>query len=265
MSFLRVLTWVIPVASATRTLVPIGSRKACLAGGERDCATEHIVQLDVTTAPMSGANADALEGLLDGQSHVFPLETDLFAYSGLGPISFTATISALQSKHSLVSASITIARWVVDFMVAPSMWAVALWRWNGAVWVHYVVNSSGHKWINGVRNDATGTAWLTFDTALGIVQLDGAPDFFDGLSFLSFHPSDAFVAALFSFMGASELPAADALTYDGDVFLNASATVAMVASDVACISVPHNAVNEDGAWDRRARVLSFRLTQVPRT
>lgn len=263
MSFMRILQqWVVPVAKATRSTIVVGERGGRLAGGERDSACRELVAVDVVTRPMAGDEADALVGMLKGLGHVFPFDDHLWSLPGLPPLAgFVATISAVQSKHGGTSASITLAQWPVDFVIAPAVWTVILWRWSGAAWVHYVVRSDGAKWVDGVRNDGAATAWLTFDTALGVISLTGSPTFYDDAFFFPAHVTAALVAALYAYMGADALPHPRKLTYDGTIF-EGGEVLTMNAFDVEFASVPH-VPRGASAWDVAAGVVSFRLLEVP--
>lgn len=264
--FVRVLgTWTIPIEadSVDRTLVRAGERAGRVEGGQEDRSRGQGVEISATSGVLSGEDADALEGLLLGLAHVFPFDAHFFSKAGLAPLATSgATISAVQSKWGGFSASITLLQWAVAFVIAPGVWTVALWRWSGAAWVHYVVRSDGAKWVDGVRNDAAVTTFLTFDTALGVISLSGSPHFFDDAVFFPFKLSTAAVATVRAAMVAGAFPHPGALSYDGTIFQNSEVKV-MRASGVENVEAPHsNTSSGSQAWDRRGARISFTLREV---
>lgn len=95
----------------------------------------------------------ALAALMAEDWHHFPFNAHFWSQDGIGPeAGYTASIV------SSTYANITAATWDTE-LVGP--WTVMGFHANsGDPNEHFVVRSDGAKWFDGVRNDATATAWL---------------------------------------------------------------------------------------------------------
>lgn len=168
MPFLTVNGIELPVSTdnARFSREEIGARERAFDGSLRSHrrATKRRIDLAIPV----GADADtmhAYEGLLRGDGHVWGFETGfgLYSYKGLGPSAgfMGATQSGTGGKYG---GKLTLAATTGTITFAtglPGKWSVMVWRFEGAAWVHYVVRSDGAKWVDGVRNDAASTGWLS--------------------------------------------------------------------------------------------------------
>jgi hypothetical protein len=132
-----------------------------------------------------------LIALIQGQGHTWDFNAsatnDLYLYSskGLGPASQSGltrnTASAVYGAAGLKNGPTGEVTWDVGFLFE---WTAMFWKTDslGANGVHYIINSQGQKWVDGIRNDGTSTTF--FDLTAGILTLgtnDGSTHYFDDL------------------------------------------------------------------------------------
>lgn len=125
-------------------------------------------------------DARAWAALLRGEHHVFSFDSNVYSSKGQPPIAgHSATIISTAPKYGancLNVPSATSISWLIGVgggdVNNPLSYAVAVWREESAVWKHYLVNSNGQKWENGVRNDAASTSFIVVSPA-GTVALSG--------------------------------------------------------------------------------------------
>lgn len=264
MASLKILGWEIPAVSIVRRNPPVGERSPTLLGGLRNRKMAHRIELDITTAAMTSEDAECLLGLLSGNNHVFPFNADLWSTIGLPPVTgWTASISATQSKFGGYSASITSITWPVAFVESPGVWTVLVSRWNGSSWDDYVVRSDGAKWINGVRNDATSTTWLTFNTGAGTgaIALTGSPTYYDEVCFFPFMVSTTFATSVYAFRATTAMPTTpQGLTVESSAFTFQSLVMRCVdppKKNAAAFRDPAT-----GTWTNAGATITFKLVQA---
>lgn len=143
----------------------IGDTAAAFSGKLRK--TRQTVKHDVTleTKPILASEALAWDGLLRGLGERWAFDTHLYGSKGLGPSSSaSASIYTLDSKFGggclkLLSG----AGSVVYPTAAGSNWTVAGWRKHGGgSWSHYILTSTGTKWVDGVPSGAA-QPWFAMD------------------------------------------------------------------------------------------------------
>lgn len=165
------------------------------------------------TIPLEKETADALYRFLcymnKGRAwHYFNFEdaTDYKdADSGLSENAESGTIARATSDPKFgdgyldLSTGTPTIDYTMNYSDADTGWTWMGWASNdpaGAGWEHHIVNSQGHKWIDGVRNDAG----ITTETVLSngaTFRFDGArADYFDDALFLPFDVNDGFVELL---------------------------------------------------------------------
>lgn len=138
------------------------------------------------TVPLALSAAAAWWAFFSGEGEAWSFDAHLYGSKGTGPSSTSGTVfqSAGSAKFgagklSLTnSASITWAGAAKNSFSRSDTWTVSLWR-NAGSWSHYVVNSAGQKWVDGVRNDAATTTFLsvssgdvTLSNSAGTVTFD---------------------------------------------------------------------------------------------
>jgi hypothetical protein len=96
---------------------------------------------------------------------------------------------------------------------------LVLWRAASAgAWVHYVLRSTGGKWVGGVRNDAASTPWVSISAGgvLTIAGAGGATTWVDELVLLPFAAPDAWPPLMYAFHAARAWSALPYLVPGGD-------------------------------------------------
>lgn len=119
------------------------------------------------TVPLSLTAAFAWWSLFRGEGEAWSFDANLYGSKGTGPSGTTGTAvqSAGSAKYGAgklalsASSSITWAATTRNVFGRTSDWTVCVWR-NAGTWTHYVVNSAGQKWVDGVRDDAASTSFL---------------------------------------------------------------------------------------------------------
>lgn len=167
--------------------------------------------------------ADTLDALLLGRFHRWALNVDLFSTTGLGPApGYTATIGAIGSGRLANSRAVTITS--VDFQTSlqSGKWAIGAWLYEASAWVHYWVRSDGAKWVDGVRNDAASTTWLSVAAEGGAFSIAGGV-VVDEIQVIELNACDEALEAFYTWMAAGSGQAfsdAPYLVLDGDVIRN---------------------------------------------
>lgn len=144
------------------------------------------LDLAFKTVPMALADARAWMDFITGEGEVWSFDASLYGSKGTGPFSVvgTAVQSAGSAKYGAgklsmgASSAIAWAGAGRSVFGVTSAWTVAFWR-NAGTWTHYVINSSGQKWVDGVRNDAASTTFagmssgdFTLSNSIGTVLFD---------------------------------------------------------------------------------------------
>lgn len=151
------------------------------------------VKLDMRceTTPQTLASAAAWSSLIRGLGEVWSFDSSLYSASGLGP--YGSPVYTLASTHPKFGAkNLSLNADTGTLSYAPTFgtdWAVMVWRYETNVWIHYTAYSDGKKWVDGVRNDAATTTFLS--VAAGLVTLantSGSAVEYDDLVFLPFLP-----------------------------------------------------------------------------
>jgi hypothetical protein len=121
-----------------------------------------------TTPWMIPSEARFLVALLQGRGHVWNFDdtTDyLYSSKGLFPATGDNHTARNTSAKQFGDAGLEInAGEVVTFDTGYVFdWTVMLWKGDADFNPvnHYIVNSNGNKWVDGVRNDGASTAFIT--------------------------------------------------------------------------------------------------------
>jgi len=168
MAFCELNGWAVPVAEggASVTQRGLGSIQRAFSGwasGERRAL---VRDFKLTTPPQDEATANALESLAAGLGESWSFDNDLWGSKGTGPnTGYTVTLSAVGGKYGgkvQVNAGSSLA-----YAIAPSVYTLLVWRFNGATWDHYGIDSSGAQWKNGAAHTPIGTDDVTNFTTFG--------------------------------------------------------------------------------------------------
>lgn len=124
-----------------------------------------------------------LRAILEGEGHHWSFDDSSdYKYSskGLGPTSVTyiARYTGSTKFSSAGALQVTLAQYVQYNVGYTNEWTVMVWRLESGTWHHYIVNNSSEKWVDGVRNDAASTPFITMvsgnirigDTGSGATQ-----------------------------------------------------------------------------------------------
>jgi hypothetical protein len=202
----------------------------------------------VSMSPQFAAYAAAFRKLLHGDGHYWSFDTSLYSSKGLGP-SATAGSFAIGSTAPppwLGAGRLRVQdTGFVRFtaLSATSPWTASFARDVGNnVWIHYIINSAGQKWVDGVRNDAASTTF--FSVTAGVVELTsdlGDLTSWDELIVYPFAFPTDWPPQLYAFQnpasGNKQVGALRQLKLDGDVVDDA--TVRTIIARVSGSSVVH--------------------------
>lgn len=217
----------------------------------------------LNTTLMLPADARTLIGLLLGHGHHWSFDNaTYFKYSskGLGPTTGTTAYLARQTtsiKYGTASADITanqLVQWNTNY---TNDWTIMVWRKSGGNTNHYIVNSNGQKWVDGVRNDAAATAFITMSSGnvrLGDVTV-GSTQQFDDLVVVPFIISpnfcEVFGVNTQAFSDLPKLNATGTLLTNDDVYV--------YGADVS--SKFQQGTYSDGTWYDALQEVSFKLIE----
>lgn len=164
--------------------------------------TRQALMRDLVAAStlMSAATAFAWEQLINGVGEFWSFDSHLYGSKGQGPsVSSGCTIGANGlhgSRVAIGSGSVLTYPGVYESSYSVLVWRNAAAAAGAGNWASYLVRSDGAKWVDGVRNDAASTSWLT--STAGAVSLagDGAARWYDELTVLPFLVPDAWPPSL---------------------------------------------------------------------
>jgi hypothetical protein len=222
--------------------------------------------LSVVSIPLSGSDAFAWENLLVGEGHHFAFDASLYSSKGLGPSSSSgATQVAGTPKYGAGVLRLAATTGTITYPAAANSsggtpsWTVMVWRFETAVWHHYVVTSAGHKWFDGVRADGTSTTWLSVGSGnVTIANTGGASQDYDDLVVLPVAVLDAWPPLFFALGAAfSDLPY---LTVAGSLVLEA-ATRKMIGKCTVAKVLRANPTGAAGAAAKDVTVLQIDLME----
>lgn len=238
------LATIIAANGAEGTRRDIGASDAAGDGTWRTTRRARKYDQKLTTIPLAKAEAHAWECLLTGQGERWSFDgaPTAGAFGSKGLAYSNATLASIVTgtpkfgTHVLrlgaTTGTVRFENAARSLAGVTTLWTVMVWRFEGADWAHYVVTSSGHKWGNGIRNDALGTSWLSVTS--GNVFLNntaGAAQDYDDLVILPFEILDDWGATFGTATAAfSALPN---LTCAGDLVPEASTRTMVCDGDVS--------------------------------
>lgn len=109
--------------------------------------------------PVAGGVSRAFAGLIDGAGESW--DFDSFYSNGGMPCT-----SLLGATHASGQMGLGPGG-SIQFDLPTG--TVALYRYDGAAWTRYVVRGDGAKWVNGVREDAADTSWMTVTSSRVVI------------------------------------------------------------------------------------------------
>lgn len=184
-----------PVAGDRRE---IGDAATSAAGFTRITRQTRKYDLTLKTVPLTGSDANAIEQFVCGIGQSWTFEGSptrgLYSSKGLGPeAGYSASIVSTGGGATprfddcvlrLAASSGGATYHALPTMAATSVptWTFMIWRYESAVWHHYIVRSDGAKWKDGVRDDSIDTSSWLFTSSPGYINLlntDGSPQDYD--------------------------------------------------------------------------------------
>lgn len=251
------LTVSIAVESLSRSVEEVGERTRAFDGTAvlNRRWTKRVLEFELPVA--SQVDQLAWMALLRGEGQVWSFDSTLYSAKGLPVSGATATVGNTSPAAKFGGGRLSTGASTVGAATKLGpVWTVVLWYWNGAAWVHYVINSSGQKWVGGVRNDAASTTWLTV-SASGDLTF-AASSFFDDVVALPVVLPTAWPPLLFATGRAfPPLPRMEAY---GDLFPGSSASAPVyVRGEVSSLSYAPAWLG--GVWTPMAGTLAVTIRE----
>lgn len=216
--------------------------------------TKRVLEFELPVA--SQVDHLAWMALLRGEGQVWSFDSNLYSAKGLPTINALASVGNTSPASKFGGGRLAGggASTGLATKLGPA-WTVTLWMWSGSVWNHYVVNSLAQKWLNGVRNDATATGFLSV-SASGDVTL--TTNFYDDvLAFPAVMPT---TWAPLLYATGRAFPPLPRLEAYGDVFPGSSSSAPVfVRGEVS--SLDYSPAWIGGVWTPMAGTLSVTLRE----
>jgi hypothetical protein len=238
-SFLVVAGFAFPVAAESfkrPARERIGALERMNDGSLSDTRRDKKRKLEFSLTPMTWAGAlEAYEGLLDGDGHVwaFGATFGLYSYAGLGPnagyVGITTGAGGKFSQKMTVGA--TTGTITFNPNLPSTRWTIMVWRFESGAWHHYVIDSTGAYWRDGVATSAP--AWLSVpgDGTFTISNVTGAAVDYSDLVALPFIMPASWVATMYASTRAfSPLPKLE--VYGTPLLGSAAAAPVMMMGEV---------------------------------
>lgn len=172
----------------------IGGLTVAVDGTSRLTRSARKLDTSFQSVPLTLADAHAWRCFLAGEGEVWNFDAHLYGSKGTPASAITNTVqSAGSAKFGAGKLSVGATTGSVSFLAAinswgaSSAWSVGVWRFEGGAWHHYLARSDGAKWVDGVRNDAASTTWLSVSSGtVTIANTSGSAVLYDDLVVLPF-------------------------------------------------------------------------------
>jgi hypothetical protein len=194
--------------------------------------------LALTTPVLAGQ----YERWIRGEGEMWTFNTSLYGGKGTAPqAGYSGTISSgggIGSSDALAVSSGSHA-----YRIAPSgsSWTISFYysSTSPAAYTHYTITSAGKKWVDGVRNDAASTTFVSVSS--GILTLTGGTNRrWDNLFAFPATVDDTWPPLFYGTAGngliASGSLSPPQLTLTGDVILETTRTAMGEATQTAVVS-----------------------------
>ena len=173
MAFLTINGIEMKIATATRSPVRLGERSRAHSGRARKSERARKREWTLYTGPLDELEAPAVAGLLEGDGHHFPFDSDLYSERGIGPLAgYGAAVTVSPGKFGPGFLTVSGGESISFPVQLPATWTLLLHRRELGAWHAYAVNSDGQKWRDAVRDDGADTSWLS--VTAGTVTLGDA-------------------------------------------------------------------------------------------
>ena len=150
-------------------------------------------QYSIRTAPMPLAKALDVRSMINGEGWTWGFaDATYFAYSdGTGvELQDAGTRSSggpFSGSFKITPAGLMIVSKAPGF---GEQYTVGVWRYESSTWVHYLVSSTSdgtvRKWVDGSRNDAASTGWLSVTASTFAFDGGGSGDVYADLVILPY-------------------------------------------------------------------------------
>ncbi len=208
------------------------------------------------TVPCEPDVANAVECLVDGVGHSWTFDESLFSSRGRAPASTSGAAIVSGGDHLSCMEVSTSISWDLTRGIYPidRLWTILVSRLETAVWHRYVVRSDGAKWLDGVRNDALSTTWLTMVD--GTLTITDTAQKYDEMHCYACEMPDAAIESFYAYQTTVDaLPALPGLAADGDFITPRLATVIGRVEAQPLVQLAASG----GTWVNSGRVVPFAL------
>lgn len=268
MSFMTVNNLEVPIldGSFQESVEEVGSIARAFDGTLRRTRIAGKRAYEFALSPQQFVDAEAWAALLRGLGEAWHYDGNhLYGSKGTGPSSSSgATVVAAAAHDGAYGLRLAATTGTITYPISyPRGATIMFWRDAGSddSWNHYVVDTTGRKWVDGVRNDAASTTWLTLGaTSFALANTSGVTDDYDGVVVLpallptTWPPLLAAAANPFS-----ELPK---LIIRGDVVPDESAATDSLSMMGEFLGGETIRAVLGGSFRTNARALRFRLSEV---
>lgn len=245
MPFLVVNSIEIPVAVDTLTeeVREVGSTVQAFSGAlvRSRIATKRDLEFEIplTENTLAGQYERWLRG--EGETWLF---TTLYGSKGTGPSSgYSGSIDAGNGPSGSSCLLVTTGQTNYRYASADTPFTYAVWYSNnatpGAGYSHYVVTSSTKKWVNGVRNDAATTTFISY-SAGELLLYGGSNRRFARLMILPYVVDDSWPPLFYGTAGAGEVASGTVLqpylNLTGDVILETTRSAMGEVMDTSVVA-----------------------------
>lgn len=171
----------------------VGDTTVAVDGTTRVTRNARKLDTSFMSVPLSVADAHAWRSFITGEGEVWSFDAHLYGSKGTAATATNAVQSAGSAKFGAGKLSVGATTGTISFLAAvnswgdSSAWSVGVWRYEAAAWHHYLVRSDDAKWVDGARNDAASTAWLSVASGtVTIANTTGSAVLYDDLVVLPF-------------------------------------------------------------------------------
>jgi hypothetical protein len=211
---------------------------------------------------LTQAEAHAVRELVQGKGHSWSFDTDFYSdLKGLGPSSSTgASLDTGTKQYGAASLALTFPTGQITFPVGATAWTVAAWR-RTTTFRHWVIRSDNTRWLDGVSDAVSSTAWLVVTSStLQIVTAGFAGTWIDDLVFFPFLVPTTWPAELYAEAAARAWTPLPRLRLAGDVTAQLSGAAATVEG--TALDAPTLMGAPSGTFLTTLEEVSFELTEV---
>lgn len=270
MSFFEIQNHAVGIKNGEAKMEPVIIGDAARSFSGSPLSTRRAIKRDwsVTTALAPAEDCKFLIALIQGMGHTWDFDaTDvndeyLYSSKGLKPVSVGSVVqNTSNTKFGAGRVQIPASAELHYETGYEDDWTIMGWKGtSGGVYTHYIVNSNGHKWVDGVRNDGASTPFFEIDSDGTLSIGDNTQlvtQYFDDVIVIEEAISDTW-AEDFGVM-TSAFGAMPKFRVRGDMVLNNIYQV-----EGYDVSVSYTAGIWEGSWNSDLMEVSFTMHEVTR-